>query len=221
MLSVVIPVLNGGESLLATLRAVMPYADETIVVDGGSTDQSVDMAEAMEVTLVSAPPGRGGQLAMGAEQAEGDWLLFLHADTLLTAGWREVVDGFIARDKSKGCAGYFQLAFDDSSPAAARTARLAMWRAKHLGLPYGDQGLLISRSAYDALGGFRPLPLMEDVDFVRRIGRRRLIALQAIAITSAEKYRRVGWRRRSARNLVCLGLYYLGFSPSLIAKLYG
>jgi rSAM/selenodomain-associated transferase 2 len=221
MLSVVIPVLNGSGVLLEALRSVMPYADETIVVDGGSTDQSLDVAEAMAATIVKAAPGRGGQLLAGAERAKGDWLLFLHADTQLMDDWRAVVDDFIASDQSQSCAGYFQLAFDDNSSAAKRTARCAMWRAKYLGLPYGDQGLLISRGAYVAFGGFRPLPLMEDVDFARRIGRSRLVALPATATTSGEKYRRVGWARRSARNLVCLGLFYLGFSPRLIVKIYG
>jgi hypothetical protein len=89
-----------------------------------------------------------------------------------------------------------------------------------LALPYGDQGLLLPRALYDAVGGYRPLPLMEDVDLVRRLGRRRLAALPIQALTSAERWRRDGWRRRSARNLACLSLWFLGVPPRVIARLY-
>jgi len=90
-----------------------------------------------------------------------------------------------------------------------------------LGLPYGDQGLLIHRDLLRSVGGVRALPLMEDVDLVRRLGRRRLAAVDVAAVTSAAKWVRDGWYRRSARNLVCLGLYYLGVPPRVIARLYG
>jgi hypothetical protein len=92
---------------------------------------------------------------------------------------------------------------------------------KLLALPYGDQGLLISRALYDAVGGYRPLPLMEDVDLVRRLGRRRLAVLPATATTSAERWRRDGWARRSARNLACLALHRMGMSEERVARIYG
>ena len=94
-------------------------------------------------------------------------------------------------------------------------------RASFLGLPYGDQGLLIPRTLYEAIGGYAPLPLMEDVDLVRRLGRSRLRILDADAVTSTERWERDGWLRRSARNLICLGLYGAGVSPERIARLYG
>ena len=95
------------------------------------------------------------------------------------------------------------------------------WRCRLLALPYGDQGLLIPRGLYEALGGFRPLPLMEDVDLVRRIGRRRLALLPVAAVTSAARYRRAGYGPRVLRNLACLSLYGLGVPPRVIARLYG
>ncbi|RYJ04407.1 MAG: glycosyl transferase family 2, partial [Acetobacteraceae bacterium] len=116
---------------------------------------------------------------------------------------------------------YARFTLDDPAPQARRLERLVAWRCRALALPYGDQGLLISRALYDELGGFRPLPLMEDVDLVRRLGRRRLAALPVDAVTSAERWRRDGWWRRSARNLGCLSLYFLGLPPSLIRRLYG
>ena len=94
-------------------------------------------------------------------------------------------------------------------------------RCRWLVLPYGDQGLLISRKLYDELGGFRPMPMMEDVDLVRRIGRKRLTMLGHRAVTSAARYRRDGYLRRSARNLTCLSLFCVGVPPRLIARLYG
>ena len=104
---------------------------------------------------------------------------------------------------------------------ARRVERLAAWRCRIFGLPYGDQGLLIARAFYEGLGGFRPLPLMDDVDLVRRIGRRNLVLLDADAVTSAARYERDGWLRRPLRNLSCLALYLVGLSPRLVARLYG
>ena len=115
----------------------------------------------------------------------------------------------------------FRFALDDPDPRARRIERLARWRGRVLGVPYGDQGLLISRAFYDVLGGYRPLPLMEDVDMVRRIGRRRLVELDAAAVTSAARYRAGGWWLRPVRNLSILGLYFLGAPPALLKRLYG
>ena len=94
------------------------------------------------------------------------------------------------------------------------------WRVRNLGLPYGDQGLLINRRFYEAIGGYKPMPLMEDVDIIRRIGRARFEELDADAITSADRWRREGWTRRSAKNVICLGLYYAGLPASWIARIY-
>lgn len=220
-LSAIVPVFNAGDALARTLQSVSPYVNETIVVDGGSTDGAPEKAKREGAILLQAPKGRGAQLAAGADAAGGDWLLFIHADTQLAPGWRDCVERFQAAPALRSQAAYFQLAFDDSAAAARRTAAIANWRARRFGLPYGDQGLVISKAFYRALGGYNPLPLMEDVDFARRVGRKRLVALDAVAMTSADKYRKQGWTRRSARNLICLTLYFMGVSPRRIARLYG
>ena len=117
-------------------------------------------------------------------------------------------------------AGYFRFALDSADPRARRLERLVAWRCRVFALPYGDQGLLISRALLEQVGGIRPLPLMEDVDLVRRLGRRRLAAIGAAAVTSAERWAKEGWTRRSARNLACLSLYLAGVPPRIIARLY-
>jgi hypothetical protein len=118
-------------------------------------------------------------------------------------------------------AGFFRFRLDSADPRARRLERAVAWRCRALALPYGDQGLLIHRGLLARAGGIRPLPLMEDVDLVRRLGRARLVALAADAVTSASKWERDGWYRRSARNLCCLGLYLCGVPPRAIARLYG
>lgn len=210
--SVVIPTLNAAH-LLPPLLAQLRGTGEVILADGGSTDA----VAALGARLVPAPRGRGAQLAAGAAASQGEWLLFLHADTRLGEGWQAALQGAMT-DANR--AHHFRFALDDASPQARRLEAAVAWRCRWLALPYGDQGLLIHRALYTALGGFRPLPLMEDVDLVRRLGRARIAPMPAQAITSAERWRRGGWRRRSARNLLTLGLYFCGVSPERLARFY-
>lgn len=218
MLSVIVPTLNAAASLGACLSAVRG-AGETIVVDGGSTDRTAAVARSSGARLVQSPRGRGLQLAAGAAAAKGDWLLFLHADTLLAPGWLDAAEAHMAR--GPGTAACFRFRLD----AGERRARLVeagvALRVKFLGLPYGDQGLLVSRRLYDEVGGYRALALMEDVDLIRRIGARRIERLRVDAITSAARWRSGGWFRRSGRNLLCLLLYRFGMSAERVARLYG
>ena len=197
----------------------MKGAAEIIVVDGGSGDETCMIAAAHGARLISAPRGRGVQLRAGGEAAQGDWLLFLHADTLLGEGWCDAAERHVAHFPSS--AACFRFRLDSPAWQARLVERGVGLRASFLGLPYGDQGLLIPRTLYEAIGGYAPLPLMEDVDLVRRLGRSRLRILDADAVTSTERWERDGWLRRSARNLICLGLYGAGVSPERIARLYG
>lgn len=222
-IDVVIPTLNAGTTLGKTLAALEErdgLALGVTVCDGGSTDSTVTIARSAGTVVVTAPAGRGAQLAAGAAAGRAAWLLFLHADTALGSGWAPVVRGFTARKTNAGRAGYFHLRFDSPDPRARRIERLVAWRSRTLGLPYGDQGLLISRALYDCLGGFRPIPLMEDVEIVRRIGRGNLVPLGIEAVTSAARYERDGWLRRPLRNLTCLTLYFAGVRPPTLQRLY-
>ena len=206
--------------LVEQLRA-SAIVKEIVVVDGGSCDRSVSVAQTAGARVIAAPRGRGNQLAAGADAAPGDWLLFLHADCRLAPGWEAALADFTAAPEAHSRAGYFDFALDDTAPAARRLERLVTWRCRVLALPYGDQGLLIARKLYCAVGGFAPLPLMEDVDLVRRLGRRRLARIGARCISSPKRYRREGYWRRPLRNLFCLSLYFAGVSPDRIMRLYG
>lgn len=224
MLSIVIPTLNAEHVLPQTLKGVQAYAwehVEVLVVDGGSKDQTAQIAQDFHVKVIKSPVGRGRQLAAGAIHAKGPWLLFLHADTQLPIDWDLPVGKFISEERNAELAAYFRLSFDDNSSSSKRVAMLANWRAQSLGLPYGDQGLLIHRDLYDQVGGFdTEHNLMEDVDLVRRIGPMRLKPLHAEITTSAQRYRLDGWWSRPLRNITCLALYLLGARQSLIERLY-
>ncbi len=217
MLSVVIPALNAGGTLGACLAAA-DEADEIVVVDGGSSDDTAAIAERSGARVIRSARGRGAQLHAGALAAKGDWLLFLHADTLLAPGWREAASLHIA--SRRGSAAYFRFRLNSEDWRARIVEKAVALRSAILKLPYGDQGLLISRNLYDDIGGFKALPLMEDVELVRRIGRGRLRSLPVDAVTSAERWHRDGWLRRSARNLLYLLLYRAGVAPHRLAELY-
>jgi rSAM/selenodomain-associated transferase 2 len=222
-LSVVIPTLEAGAWLPQALAALVPghrLLREIIVADGGSGDGTCAVAARGGARVIAAPRGRGTQLAAGAAASAGAWLLFLHADTRLGPGWERAAGAFIAAPGSAARAAYFRYRLDDRGAAPRLLEAAVAWRCR-LGLPYGDQGLLIARTLYDGVGGFRPLPLMEDVDLVRRLGRGRLVALDADAVTSAQRYRRDGYGPRALRNAACLALYGAGVPVRVIARLYG
>ncbi|MEQ1888135.1 MAG: TIGR04283 family arsenosugar biosynthesis glycosyltransferase [Alphaproteobacteria bacterium] len=226
MLSVIIPTLNAESTLPQTLSALIPgvvsgLVKDVIISDGGSADASRDIAEDTGCKVVTGPAGRGAQLARGALAARGNWLLFLHADTVLSPGWEAEAGHFMEQNYSSAYAGVFRFALDDFRPQARHLERLVSLRCKLFALPYGDQGLLIHRGLYDQLGGYANIPLMEDVDLIRRIGRRRLIYFRSTALTSAARYAAGGYLRRPLHNLFCLSLYFMRVPPRVIARLYG
>lgn len=223
MISLVIPTLNAERTLQRALAPLVPagvegLVREVVVADGGSTDRTLELADDAGANIVRTEPGRGVQLAAGCAAAKSDWLLVLHADTELAEDWPGTVLQHLNRHPDK--AGWFRFGLDDQGLRARVWERGVALRCGLLALPYGDQGLLISRRLYDDVGGYRPLPLMEDVDLVRRLGSRRLRPLEARAMTSAERYRRDGYLGRSAKNAVLLARYLAGADPARLARAY-
>ncbi len=214
--SVVIPTLDEASNIAAAIASVRG-ADEILVVDGGSRDATVAVAVSAGARVLRTRACRGLQLAHGAEAATGDWLVFLHADTTLEAGWDAALRGL--PDAVAGGAFRFAIA----SPRAA--FRAVEWgvalRCRLFRLPYGDQGLFARRAAYGNVGGFRPFPLMEDVDFVRRLGRSgRLVMLSGRAFTSPRRSERDGVLATTLRNVWLLVQYGAGRRPEDLARAY-
>lgn len=219
-LSVIIPVLNAAESLPDCLCALMEGVEaglirELVISDGGSEDATVRIAAQAGAVVIEGQPSRGGQLARGAGAAAGEWLLFLHADSILPAGWRACVLAHMPT----GRPAHFKLRFDRRGFAPVAVALWANLRSRVFALPYGDQGLLISRDEYEAIGGYRDIPLMEDVAMSRALGCRLQVLPMAIT-TSAARYVREGWLRRGVRNLGLLARYFIGVDPERLVKRY-
>ena len=221
-LSIVIPTLNAAELLPATADALLSgvtdgLTRELVVSDGGSSDGTIDVAKELGAVIVEGARGRGQQISRGIFASKAPWLLILHADTRLSENWvwavREHVNG------EAGRAGYFRLRFDAVGTAPRLVERGANLRSRRLGLPYGDQGLLISRRLLKQVGGFPEISLMEDVMMAERL-KGRLVELDADAVTSPDRFERDGWARRVARNLTTLARYKMGADPETLVKSY-
>jgi glycosyltransferase involved in cell wall biosynthesis len=187
---------------------------EVIISDGGSTDATGAIAQAWGAEMVQGQASRGGQLRRGCAAAKGDWLMIVHADTVLQPGWARAVSDHLASSK----AGWFQLAFDKGGMPGRIVAMWANLRSR-LGLPYGDQGLVLPRPLYEGVGGYPDQPLMEDVAVARAL-KGQLIGLQVQAVTSPAKYQTQGWLPRGGRNLWTLIRYGFGASPDDLARQY-
>lgn len=220
-ISVIIPTLNSAETLgpcLLSLSEALTNGllTEVIFADGGSSDDTAQIAEEVGAVFLPSATGRGTQMAKAADHAKGEWLLFLHADSVLESGWVSVAQNHLGHTDK---AGYFRLKFDDTTLPARIVAGWANLRARVFGLPYGDQGLLISRKLYNEVGGYPNIPLMEDVAIARKL-RGKLRALPIDITTSADKYQRDGWWRRGFANFRILVRYLGGTDPEKLAKKY-
>lgn len=226
MLSVIIPTRNAEQGLSTCLDSVRPAQQdglikEVIVVDAGSVDASVAVAERHGCITLSSPAGRARQMHAGANRAGAPWLLFLHADVVLESGWEKEVREFIRHQGANAhIAAAFRFALQHTSKKARILERIVSLRCKWLALPYGDQGLLISMDFYRSLDGFTILPLMEDVELMRRIGRKRLALLRSRACSDATRYRSDGFFARTTRNAILTSLFLLGVSADRLATFY-
>ena len=217
-IAVIIPALNEARHIADAINSARDEADELIVADGGSTDDTVRIAARLGARVIGAPSGRGAQLAAGAAEATAELLLFLHADTRLPAGWSRQVREALVRPDVAGCA--FRLSIDVPGRFLRAVERAVAWRSRVLQLPYGDQAIAVRRETYEQIGGIRPLAVMEDFDFVRRLKRRgRIVLLDAAVVTSGRRWRQRGAVRTTLVNQLCIAAFLLGVSPDRIATL--
>ena len=178
------------------------------------------MAESHGAKVILSPAGRARQMNAGASAASGDVLLFLHADTCLPDGFDRHVHHVLAQPGV--AAGAFELRIDDSRPHVRIIERIANLRSRRFQMPYGDQAIFLKAELFRDVGGFSDIPILEDVDLIRRVRRRGRIALApAAASTSARRWKNIGVWKTTLINQWVMAAYFLGVSPARIAHWYG
>ena len=218
-LAVLIPTLDEEETLRRNLPAALAAAGEVVVSDGGSRDATVRVARELGARVVTGPPGRGPQLNRAAAATGAEVLLVLHADTGLPAGAVEAVRAAVA---AGAVGGGFLVRFDADGFVYRLGERVANLRARRTRAPLGDHGQFVTRAAFEALGGFREWPLLEDLDFIRRLRRRGRVAVLPLHVTtSARRFEAGGPLRTVLRNWLIWVLFAVGVSPHRLARLYG
>ena len=219
-ISVIIPVYHDAAALARTLTSA-DFAGVDLIVSSPSEDDSLGALRLAHpgITWIEAPRGRGRQMNAGAGVARGDWLVFLHADTRLPHLWRRAIAD-ADQSRARYAIGCFRFALDSTSPFARLIEFGVRLRVSLFRLPYGDQGLFLRRELFDALGGFADLPIMEDVDLVRRArAYGRLFRSPLPAVTSARRWEQDGWIARTTRHLALILLYFCGVPPSRLSRL--
>ncbi len=227
-ISIIIPVCNEAERLpILFERLESIKADEVVFVDGDSEDNTKDrlegwLAEQSKHTkrkVVFSSRGRGKQMNAGEHAAEGDILLFLHADTGLPGGGIDLILESMKKEEIQGGAFYLQI--DSPHFFLAWVSKMANFRSVVLKLPYGDQAFFVRQKVFQKMGGYRPMPLMEDVEFIQRLKKTgKIILLKTPVVTSARRWEKQGYYYTSLRNMMLLGLYFLKVSPARLARWY-
>ena len=230
-ISVIIPTLNEERAITPTLAHTATLGfDELIVVDGGSTDTTPARLESYRlgtqssalspVYWVTAPPGRARQMNEGAKAGRGEVFLFLHADTQLPQNAKTVIDTVLADQQVVG--GRFDVQFDHPSMWGTMISKMMNWRSRLSGLATGDQALFVRRSIFEQMGGFTDMPLMEDIDFSRRLKRKgRTAALTATVTTSFRRWEQQGPLQTIFLMWTLRFLYWVGTSPHTLSRWYG
>jgi rSAM/selenodomain-associated transferase 2/rSAM/selenodomain-associated transferase 1 len=219
-ISIIVPVLNEEARIGSTLEAVGGLSDvEIIVVDGGSRDRTREIAASYGVTVVRSESGRWRQMNLGAAQASGEILLFLHGDTRLGSGFETEIRRILESPDVVG--GAFELRIEGPGPGFRMIEWGVKWRSRWGQMPYGDQGIFVRAATFWELGGFAEMGIMEDFEFVGRLKRRgRLAIAPTPAFTSARRWQKLGILRTTGINQLMILGYYLGISPSRLAHWY-
>lgn len=219
-ISIIIPVLNEANHLPTVLEYIQSHAAiEIIVVDGGSRDETVELARSLNLRVIQSDRGRACQMNTGAAMAGGEILLFLHADTRLPAGFDRFIHQTLSQPRV--IAGAFELKIDATMVGLRLVEWGVKWRSRLLQLPYGDQGIFLRASTFQQTGGFPELPIMEDFAFVqelRQLG--RIAIVPATVLTSGRRWQKMGVLRTTLMNQWIILAYFLGISPARIARWY-
>ncbi|MFB0508034.1 MAG: TIGR04283 family arsenosugar biosynthesis glycosyltransferase [Thermodesulfobacteriota bacterium] len=220
-ISIIIPTLNEAPNLASTLRSIRNASNvEVIVVDGGSSDETVKVARSWGTKVLILAPGRARQMNAGAAQATGEVLLFLHADTHLPRGYDNYIRKILARPHA--VAGAFQLRIDGRLPGLRIAEKMVNLRSRHLQFPYGDQAIFLRTDLFREMGGFPDMPILEDFELIRRLRRRGRIVIASVPIlTSARRWENLGIVRTTLINYAIPLAYSLGTSPPRLARWYG
>jgi rSAM/selenodomain-associated transferase 2 len=213
--------LNEEGAIAATLDAIRTGAPnaEVIVVDGESSDRSVDLARPRCDRLIVGPRGRARQMNAGAALASGDVLAFVHADTIVPSTFAADIE--LALDDSRIAGGRFDVTFDVRTPALDVVATMISTRSRLMRSATGDQAIFVRREVFDRLGGYADIDLCEDVDFIRRMRRvGRLGCLRTPVITSSRRWRSHGVARTVVRMWIVKSLFLAGVSPQWLKRHY-
>lgn len=218
--SVIIPTYNESSVLgetLARLKSLQPF--EILIGDGGSEDDTAVIARRHLVPVISSPRGRAAQMNAAAREAQGDLLLFLHADSSIPPRSYSQMVRAMSRDRYLG--GAFSLEIDSPLPSLRRVSRCANLRSRYLNLVYGDQGIFVRPEVFRELEGFAPLSICEDLEFYRRLSQRGpVILLKEKALTSPRRWLAEGVGFTTLRNIAIVSLFLIGFSPDTLSRWY-
>lgn len=221
IISIIIPVLNEAAIIKQTLKDLKPHSEiETIVVDGGSQDNTVAIAQPLATKVLRViGKGRAGQMNAGANIAQGNILLFLHVDTQLPPGFIKLIVETLKRPNI--VVGAFELAIEGADKSLRWVEILVKMRSHLFSLPYGDQAIFISKQAFIESGGFADMPIMEDFEFIKRIKHQGKIAIAPAAVTtSGRRWQKLGvWQTTLINQLIIAG-YYLGISSKKLGNFY-
>lgn len=221
MISIIIPTLDEAENIRATVSSISDFENhEVIVVDGGSSDETVAIAQSMGVKTLCSKPGRARQMNLGAKNSRNDILLFLHGDTVLPADFAVQVEIILAQQNTS--AGAFKLLIDLSGLGARIIEKTVEWRSQIWQLPYGDQAIFIKKALFEQAGGYGKELFLEDYIFIKRLRKFGKIRLATSGIiTSGRRWQHLGLLKTTLINQAVIIGYLLGFSLTTLKKLYG
>lgn len=219
MISIIIPVLNEAPQLTATLKPLQPFRGnriEIIVIDGGSTDASIAIAEPLADKLIHGSRGRARQMNLGAQQASGDTLLFLHADTTLPESLQSTLNAILDHTW-----GRFNVRLNHPHWMYKIIAKMMNWRSCITGIATGDQAIFVQRQLFQQLGGFADIPLMEDVELSRRLRKlSKPLCLHQPVLVSTRYWQKHGMISSMIKMWILRGAYFFGVPPHRLLKIY-